>query len=101
MATLALSAIPSHVNTYERLLVWAAMAIQSSCNGLTAAVIPNQGATPVCQVQLGVGADGVERFVVAAYVPLDNAALAAGTDKVWMAAKDLTASAPNSNYLAN
>lgn len=101
MASLTLGNIPNHINTHERLLVWAAMALQSACNGKTAAVIPNQGSSPLCQVQMGVAADNTTRFVVSAYIPLDPTLLAQPGEKLWMAATEATASAPNGNYMAN
>jgi hypothetical protein len=101
MTALTLSNIPSAINTYERLLVWAALSIPSAANGLTGAVVAGQGATPICQVQVGVDASNIERFVVSAYIPADQAALAASGQKIWMAAKDVVTSAPNTNFGSN
>jgi hypothetical protein len=101
MAALTLSSIPSHINTYERLLVYAAMAVQSSANGKTASVQQGQGPVPVCQVQVGVAADNTSRFAVSAYIPMDLNALNDPAEKTWMAAQDVTASAPHTNFGTN
>jgi hypothetical protein len=101
MASLTLSNIPSHVNTFERLLVFAAMAIQSSANGKTVSVRAGEGPTPECQVQIGVGADNVARFAVSAYIPVDMNAINDPSEKTWMAAQEVSASAPHTNFSAN
>ena len=101
MAALDLSDIPSNINTYERLFVWAGQCLQSIANGQTSSVIENQGAQPTAQVQTGVIADNTDRFIVSAYVPLDRDALNDASNKTWMAANDISDSAPNSNLLTN
>ena len=101
MAALALSSIPSNVNTYERLFVWAGQCLQSIANGQTSSVIEGQGAQPTAQVQVGVIADNTDRFIVSAYVPMDRDALNDANNKTWMAANDISESAPNSNLLTN
>lgn len=101
MAALVLSSIPSNINTYERLLVWAAQALQSSANGATINAISGAGSQPTVQVQVVVAADNTDRFVVSAFVPLDRDALNSGTQKTWMAAEDVTTAAPHANFGTN
>jgi len=101
MAALTLSEIPSDINTYERLLVWAAQCCQSIANGQQVAVLVNQAAQPQSQVQVAVTADNVDRFVVTAYVALDRDALNDANAKTWMAAEDISENQPHSNLLTN
>lgn len=101
MATLNLASIPSAINTYERLLVWAAQCVQSSANGAEVNVVSNAESQPACQVQVAVTADNTDRFVVTAYLPLDRNELNSATAKTWMATKDLSAAAPHANLLSN
>ncbi|MDI9407226.1 MAG: hypothetical protein QM522_11030 [Chitinophagaceae bacterium] len=101
MAALTLASIPSSINTIERLLAWAAMCLQSSANGAEVNVVAGSESQPVCQVQVAVTADNIDRFVISAYVPIDRNELNSGTAKTWMAAKDVSAAAPHSNLLSN
>jgi len=101
MAALDLTDIPSSINTYERLLVWAAQCCQSIANGQQVNVIENGGNVPAAQVQVAITADNVARFIVTAYVPLDQGDLNSATAKTWMAAKDLASTAPHTNLLSN
>jgi hypothetical protein len=101
MAALVLSSIPSNINTYERLLVWAAQALQSSANGATINAITGAGSQPTVQVQVVVAADNTDRFVISAFVPLDRDALNDGSQKTWMAAEDITTAAPHANFGTN
>jgi hypothetical protein len=101
MAALDLSTIPSNINTYERLMVWAAQCVQSIANGQQTNVITNGAAQPTCQVQLGVVADNTNRFIVTAYVPYDLAGINDPDEKTWMAAQDVALTTPNANLLAN
>ena len=101
MSALSLAEIPSNINTYERLLVWAAQCCQSIANGQQVGVIVNQAAQPTAQVQVAVTADNTDRFIVTAYVPLDRDALNDAAQKTWMAADDIAESAPHSNLLSN
>ena len=96
-----LANIPSHINTYERLLIWAAMACQSISNGMEVNVIDNKGNQPIAQVQVYRTADRVDRFVVTAYVPVDYDALNSTSEKTWMAALDIATAAPHTNLLSN
>ena len=101
MAALTLGTIPSDINTYERLLVWAAQCCQSIANGQQVNVVPNQTSVPTAQVQVAVTADNEDRFIITAYLPMDRDALNAGDSKTWMAAQDIAASTPHSNLLEN
>ena len=101
MTALTLANIPSGINTYERLFVWAAQCLQSINNGGTVNVVENESAAPVAQVQIGVIADNTDRFIVSAYVPLDRNALNSPTSKTWMAASDVGTAAPHTNLLSN
>jgi len=101
MASLTLSAIPSHINSYERLAVWVMQSLQSIANGQQVNATENDGGIPVAQVQLGVTADNVPRFVCTAYIPLDLGELNSPDEKTWMAAKDLATAAPHTNLLSN
>lgn len=101
MAALTLAEIPSNINTYERLLVWAAQCCQSIANGKQVAVIVNQAAQPTAQVQVAVTADNVDRFIITSYVALDRDALNDANQKTWMAALDISENAPHENLLGN
>jgi hypothetical protein len=101
MASLNLASIPSSINTYERLAVWAIQCLQSSANGTEVNVQPGSESQPIAQCQIAVTADNVNRFVLSAYVPLDLGELNSSTAKTWMAAKDISTAAPHSNLLSN
>tara|TARA_B100000519_G_C14220640_1_gene427362 strand:- start:114 stop:419 length:306 start_codon:yes stop_codon:yes gene_type:complete len=101
MAALTLSEIPSNINTYERLLVWAAQCCQSIANGKQTAVLVNQAAQPTAQVQVAVTADNVDRFIVTSYIELDRDSLNDANQKTWMAAMDIGDNEPHTNLLSN
>lgn len=101
MAALTLASIPSNINTYERLLVWAAQCCQSIANGQQVGVIVNQAAQPTAQVQVAVTADNTDRFIVTAYVPMDRDSLNDENNKTWMAAEDISTNTPHANLLTN
>ena len=101
MSALTLANIPSDINTYERLLTWAAQCCQSIANGQQVNVVPNQTSVPTAQVQVAVTADNEDRFIITAYLPIDLAQLNSGDAKTWMATKDIAASAPHANLLSN
>lgn len=101
MAALTLSEIPSDINTYERLAVWAIQCLQSSANGVEVNVIQNEPGVPIAQAQLAVTADNKERFVLTAYVPCDMDEINSPTAKTWMAAQDVSTAAPHENLLSN
>jgi hypothetical protein len=101
MAALDLDDIPSNINTYERLAVWAVQCLQSSANGEEVNVVAGTSSVPIAQCQVAVTADNTDRFVLTAYVPLDRDALNSATQKTWMAATDVSNAAPHSNLLSN
>ena len=101
MTALTLSEIPSNINTYERLLVWAAQCCQSIANGQQVAVIVNQAAQPTSQVQIAVTADNVDRFIITSYIQLDRDSLNDPDQKTWMAAVDIGENEPHTNLLTN
>lgn len=101
MAALDLAAIPSQINTYERLAVWTLQSLQSISNGGQVNVVTGQANTPIAQVQVAVTADNVNRFILSAYIPLDLNALNSATQKTWMSAKDVATAAPHANLLSN
>ena len=101
MAALTLGTIPSNINTYERLAVWALQCCQSIANGEEVNVVAGASSVPIAQCQVAVTADNEDRFVVTAYIPLDRDELNSGTEKTWMAAKDISLAAPHNNLLSN
>ena len=101
MAALTLANIPSGINTYERLAVWALQCLQSIANGEEVNVVSGASSVPLAQCQVAVTADNADRFILTAYVPMDRDALNSGTAKTWMAATDISAAAPHSNLLSN
>lgn len=101
MAALTLADIPSNINTYERLAVWAIQCLQSSANGVEVNVINNEPGVPIAQAQLAVTADNKERFVLTAYVPCDMDEINSPDNKTWMAAQDVSSAQPNENLLSN
>lgn len=101
MTAITLANIPSGINTYERLLAWAAMACQSIANGQQVNVVENGGGQPQVQVTVGKTADNVDRFIIVAYMPINYNELHSGTTKTWMAATDIATAAPHSNLLSN
>jgi len=101
VASLNLGTIPSNINTYERLAVWAIQCCQSIANGEEVNVVAGAASLPIAQCQVAVTADNADRFVLTAYVPLDRDELNSGTEKTWMAAKDISLAAPHNNLLSN
>lgn len=101
MAALDQTEIPSHINTHERLLVWAAQSMANIANGESVNVVQGQQEQPLASCALGTSADGVDRFVVSAYIPVDMAALNAPDEKTWMAARDVSTARPHVNFLSN
>jgi hypothetical protein len=101
MAALSLGSIPSNINTYERLLFWAAQCCQSIGNGVEVNALAGQESVPLAFVQIAKTADNVDRAVVVVYLPIDYDALNSPSQKTWMAAKDIAAAAPHTNLLTN
>ncbi len=101
MATLDLDDIPSNINTFERLAVWAVQCLQSIANGEEVNVVAGAASVPIAQAQLAVTADNVDRFILTAYVPIDRDAINSPTAKTWMAALDVSEAQPHTNLLTN
>lgn len=101
MAALDLNDIPSGINTYERLATWAIQCLQSIANGEEVNVVAGQAAAPIAQAALQTTADGVPRWILSAYVPMDVGALNSSTQKTWMSAQDIGTAAPHQNLLSN
>lgn len=101
MAALTLASIPSSINTYERLAVWAVQCLQSIANGEEVNAVAGTSSVPLAQCQVAVTADNLDRFVLTAYVPLDRNGLNSATEKTWMAAKDISSASPHANLLSN
>ena len=101
MTAFAVSAIPSSINTLERLLTWAAMSLVSASNGASVNVIENEPSQARVSCNTNRTADGVPTYIVAAYIPVDLNAIADPTLKPWMAAKDITTAQPHVNFTTN
>lgn len=101
VTALTLANIPSNINTYERLAVWAIQCCQSIANGQEANVVAGAESVPTAQCQVAVTADNVDRFILTAYIPVDRNGLNSGTQKTWMAALDIASATPHSNLLSN
>jgi len=101
MAALNLANIPNNINTYERLLMWAAQCCQSIANGLQVNAVSGEAQVPLAQVQIAKTADNIDRAIVVVYLPVDYEALNSTTAKTWMAASDIGTVEPHSNLLSN
>lgn len=101
MASLDLDDIPSNINTYERLAVWAIQCLQSIANGEEVNVVAGVASVPMAQAQISTTADNVNRWILTAYVPLDLGELNDSTEKTWMSALDISNAAPHTNLLSN
>lgn len=101
MAALTLSSIPSNINSYERLAVWCIQCLQDIANGATVNVVQNEPASLAAQCQFTVTADGRDRAVLSAYVPINRNDLNSSTQKTWMAATDIATTAPAAVLLTN
>lgn len=101
MTVLALSSIPSDINTYERLAVWVLQCLQNTSNNEDVIVTTLQPAVPIAQCQAVVTADGRNRFILSAYIPYDQAAINDPDAKTWMAAGDIATATPHVNFTGN
>lgn len=101
MTAIVLANIPSSINTYERLAVWAVQCCQSIANGTEVNVVAGAESVPIAQCQVAVTADNLDRFILTAYIPVDREALNAPSAKTWMATKDIATAAPHTNLLSN
>jgi hypothetical protein len=101
MTALALSAVPSSINTYERLLVYVAMAMASAANGKTINVFNGEAQQPQVSVGFSTLADDKTYYVVTAYVRANMADIADPSAKPWMAAQDVVSASPHVNFEGN
>jgi hypothetical protein len=101
MAALSLSEIPSNINTYERLAFWVIQCLQNISNGEEVNAVQGEGSVPIAQAQVAKTADGRDRAVLVAYVPIDFAALNDPNERTWMAAQDISNAAPAPVFLSN
>ncbi len=101
MTALNPSAIPSGINTYERLAVWAIQCLSNMANGDQVLVVEGQGQVPKAQCQFTVRADNVSSFILSAYIPANEADINNPNQKSWMAAQDISSATPHTNFLSN
>jgi uncharacterized protein YjlB len=101
MTALALTEVPSDINTYERMLVWCAQALSSAANGKTVNVAPGEANQVQATVNHAPLADDRTYFIVNAYIPYDVGDLNSSAQKTWMAAQDITNAAPHVNFNTN
>lgn len=101
MTALALGDIPSSINSYERLAFWVIQCLQNIANGEEVNAVQGEGSVPIAQAQIARTADGRDRAVLVAYVPIDFAALNSSTQKTWMAAEDIATADPAVVFLSN
>lgn len=93
--------IPSNINTVEKALVWAAMALQGTLGKLQTTIIANEPPVSSVQVQVTQDANGNNLFAITAYVPLTFDTLNSTTLKAWQAANDMGTSTLPSIYTSN
>lgn len=98
MTVLDRTKIPPAINTYERVLAWAAMSMQNILNGKEVNVVANNGADQQCLTNYVRGADGKLYVQVVAYLPYDEPTLFSPSSKPWMAVVDVATAAPHANY---
>lgn len=101
MTALTLASIPSGINTYERLAMWACQCLQSTSNGAEVNALAGSESVPIAQVQIAKTADNVDRAICVVYLPVDYEALNGPSAKTWMAAEDISAATPHTNLLSN
>lgn len=101
MAALDLADIPSNINTYERLAVWAVQSLQSLANGAEVNVVAGAESVPLAQCQVAVTADNADRFILTAYLPCNRNDLNSASEKTWMAATAISEATPHANLLSN
>jgi hypothetical protein len=101
MTALSLGDIPSSINSYERLAFWVIQCLQNTSNGEEINAVQGEGSVPIAQAQIAKTADGRDRAILVAYVPIDFAALNDPDQRTWMAAQDLSNAAPAAVFLSN
>ena len=77
------------------------MCVQSIANGAEVNVVSNAESLQLCNVSVNVTADGKDRFVITAYIPMDRNELNSPTEKAWMSALDVGTAQPHVNLLSN
>jgi hypothetical protein len=101
MAALDLATIPSNINTYERLLVWAAQCVADIASPKEIQPVLNEPSVPQASVATAVIATGENMFIIGAYVPFDPGELNSPSEKTWMAAVDINNTDPHLNLRSN
>lgn len=101
MTALNLANIPSDINSYERLAFWVIQCLQNTANREEVNAVLGEGSVPIAQAQIAKTADGYDRAILSAYVPIDFAALNSPSQKTWMAAQDISNAAPAAVFLEN
>jgi len=101
VTVLSLSAIPSSINSYERLLAWCAQAMASAANGKTVNVFQGEAQQPQVSVSFSTLADDKTYYAVTAYIRADLNDIASPSSKPWMAAQDVVTATPHSNFEGN
>jgi hypothetical protein len=101
MTAIALNSIPSRINTAERLLTYAAMLVENAANDAKVNVQQGQPSQPICSVAVQQTADGIRRYIIAAYIPIDPVIYADIAEKRWMAARDVTLAAAHTVFNSN
>jgi hypothetical protein len=100
MTVLDRTKIPAAINTYERILGWAAMSMQNILNRKGVNVVANAGEDQQCQCNYVRGADGQLYIQVVAYLPYDEPILFSSA-KPWMAVMDIATAAPHINFTSD
>jgi hypothetical protein len=86
----------------ERLLVWVASALVSAIGvSKRVNVVEGQPQRSTCSVSIVETSDGVKRFAIEAYVPVDFDGLSDRTKRIWMNAMDVTSASPHVNFNSN
>ena len=101
VTALNLANVPSSINTVERLAVWALQTLHDAANGQTVNVTQGQGQQPAASCSFGITADNVDRYILAAYIPMDFSALNDPAMKTWMAAQEITTAPANAVFFQN
>jgi hypothetical protein len=77
------------------------MLVENTSNNATVNVQQGQPSQPICSVSVQNTADGIKRFIVAAYIPLDEIIYADIAEKRWMAAQDVSLAAAHTVFGSN
>jgi hypothetical protein len=101
VTALALNSIPSSINTYERLAVWAIQCLQNITPQQEVLVTEGQAARRLAECALVTTADGQERFMLSAYLPCSIAGINDPAQKTWMATTDVSGAEPHVNLRSN